>query len=128
MNGKRRGEHGAVGARRRTQPGVVLEKRALTDEWEFARYRKVGRGLHAVAIFFSERPASLSLYLFIFTFFFFLRAMPEAQGSSQAKGRIRAAATGHATARAMRDRSRICDLPHSSWQHQILNPLSEARD
>jgi len=26
------------------------------------------------------------------------------------------------------DPSRICDLHHSSWQHQILNPLSEARD
>ena len=28
----------------------------------------------------------------------------------------------------MRDPSRACDLHHSSWQHQILNPLSEARD
>ena len=26
------------------------------------------------------------------------------------------------------DPHRICDLRHSSWQHQILNPLSEARD
>ena len=25
------------------------------------------------------------------------------------------------------DPSRICDLHHSSWQHRILNPLSEAR-
>ena len=28
----------------------------------------------------------------------------------------------------MPDPSRICDLPHSSWRRQILNPLSEARD
>ena len=28
----------------------------------------------------------------------------------------------------MPDLSRICDLHHSSWQRQILNPLSEARD
>ena len=28
----------------------------------------------------------------------------------------------------MRDPSLICDLQHSSWQHWILNPLSEARD
>ena len=29
---------------------------------------------------------------------------------------------------AMQDPSRVCDLHHSSQQHQILNPLSEARD
>ena len=33
-----------------------------------------------------------------------------------------------ATATAMQDPSRIYDLHHSSWQHQILNPLSKARD
>ena len=32
------------------------------------------------------------------------------------------------TATATRDRSHICHLHHSSWQHQILNPTSEARD
>ena len=34
----------------------------------------------------------------------------------------------HATAIAMQDPSCICDPHHSSWQCQILNPLSEARD
>ena len=28
----------------------------------------------------------------------------------------------------MSDLSRVCELHKSSWQHQILNPLSEARD
>ena len=32
------------------------------------------------------------------------------------------------TATAMQNLSRICNLHHSSWQCQILNPLSEARD
>ena len=32
------------------------------------------------------------------------------------------------TARAMQDLSFICNLHHSSWQHQILNTLSKARD
>ena len=32
------------------------------------------------------------------------------------------------TATATRDLSHIFDLPHSSWQRQIPNPLSEARD
>ena len=34
----------------------------------------------------------------------------------------------YATATAMWDPSRICDLHHSSEQCQVLNPLSEARD
>ena len=34
----------------------------------------------------------------------------------------------YATATAMWDLSTICNLHHSSWQCQILNPLSEARD
>ena len=34
----------------------------------------------------------------------------------------------YTSAEAMQDLSCICDLPHSSLQHQILNALSEARD
>ena len=34
----------------------------------------------------------------------------------------------YTTATATKDPSHICDLHHSSWQCQILNPLSEARD
>ena len=34
----------------------------------------------------------------------------------------------YATATAMRDLSHVCNLHHSSWQYQILNPLSKARD
>ena len=33
-----------------------------------------------------------------------------------------------AYATAMQDPSHVCDLYHSSWQCQILNPLNEARD
>lgn len=32
------------------------------------------------------------------------------------------------TATATRDPSLVCDLHHGSWQRQILNPRSEARD
>ena len=32
------------------------------------------------------------------------------------------------TATATPDPSCVCDLHHSSWQHRLLNPLSEARD
>ena len=34
----------------------------------------------------------------------------------------------YTTATALPDLSYICDLHHSSWQRQILNPLSKARD
>ena len=34
----------------------------------------------------------------------------------------------YATAIETQDPSHICDLHHSSWQHWILNPWSEARD
>ena len=34
----------------------------------------------------------------------------------------------YATATATWDLSHVCDLCHSSKQHQILNPLSKARD
>ena len=34
----------------------------------------------------------------------------------------------YARATATRDLSHVCHLYHSSQQHQILNPLSEARD
>ena len=33
-----------------------------------------------------------------------------------------------ATATATPDLSQVCDLPHSSWQLWIFNPLSKARD
>ena len=56
-------------------------------------------------------------------------AAPEvAYGSSQPRGWIEAVAAGlhhsHSNARS----KPVCDLHHNSWQHQILNPLSEARD
>ena len=34
----------------------------------------------------------------------------------------------YTTATATQDPSRVCDLHHSSWQRQILNPLRQARD
>ena len=55
-------------------------------------------------------------------------ASPASYGSSQARGHIRAAAEACATAMAIPDPSHICDLCHILRQHQILNPLSKARD
>ena len=34
----------------------------------------------------------------------------------------------YATATEIQDLSHVCELHHSSWQHQVFNPLIEARD
>ena len=46
----------------------------------------------------------------------------------QARGQIRATMPAYTTATATQDPSCVCDLHHSSWQCQIFNPLSEARN
>ena len=57
---------------------------------------------------------------------FFLMATPVAYGRSQARGQIGAAAAGLHLSQAIPHLSHICSLYHSSsWQHQILNPVSE---
>ena len=62
-------------------------------------------------------------------FFFGLLAIswaaPAAYRGSQARGPIGAVAAGHSH---VGDPSHVCNLHHSSQQHQILNPLSEARN
>ena len=62
-------------------------------------------------------------------FFLFLlfRATPVAYGDSQTRGsKSEMQLLVYATATP--DPSRICDLPHSSQKHWILNPLSKVRD
>ena len=75
----------------------------------------------------------VALQLFLFLFFFF--SLPCFLGLHlwhievpRLGGLIRAADTGLHHNHAMPDQSHVCDLHHSSWQHQILNPQSEARD
>ena len=91
-----------------------------------------GQQLHIFfcTIFALSSPLYVSLQTSLFAFFFFpldFRAAHAAYGSSQARGPI-GASTATATATATQDPSWVCDLPHSSRQCWILNPLSEARD
>ena len=74
----------------------------------------------------SKRKAALKntiLFVCLFFFFCFFRAGTAAYGSSW--GRIRAIAAG---LHHSRSNAGPKDLHYSSWQHQILNPLTEARD
>ena len=63
-----------------------------------------------------------------FSLSFFFKATPAACESSKARGRIGAVVAGLHHSTATRDPSCICNLHHSSWQCQILNPMSKARD
>ena len=58
--------------------------------------------------------------------FFFVRAALATQRSSQARDTFGAATASHSHHSNAR-LSRICNLHHSSRQHWILNPLSQAR-
>ena len=65
---------------------------------------------------------------FFFFFFFFGIFRATAYGNSQTRGWIGAAAASHSHSHSNVGPSYVCHLHHSSWQCQILNPLSEARD
>ena len=66
-------------------------------------------------------------YFILFYFIVFFRVTLTAYGSSQARGRISYGSWPTPRATAIPNRSCVCDLYHSLWQHWILNPLSEAR-
>jgi len=69
--------------------------------------------------------ASWLLRLLTFFFFFFIgRHMEVPRLGVESELQLLA----YTTATATPGPSHICDLHYSSWQHQILNPLREARD
>jgi len=67
---------------------------------------------------------SVMLYNFFFSFFCLFRATSAACGSSQARDPIRAVAW----LTPQQHQIRAASATYSSRQHQILNPLSKARD
>ena len=73
----------------------------------------------------------LGIFLFFF-FFLFVFLGPHSQHMEVprpgVKSEFQVPAYTTATATATRNLSHVCNLHHSSRQHRILNPLSEARD
>ena len=65
---------------------------------------------------------------FIFFFHFFHMLHPRHMEVSRLGFKSELQLPAYTTATATRDPSRVCDLHHSTWQGQILNTLSEARD
>ena len=88
-------------------------------------------------------PHIVCVYIYMYIYLFGLfRAAPMVYGSSQARATAAGLWHSHSNAgselqlqllayviaTAMQDLSCICNLYHSLWQRQTLNPLSEARD
>ena len=67
----------------------------------------------------------LSIHIYIF---FFLGLLPRNMEIPRLGVESELLLPAYTTAIAMPDLSRFCDLHHSSWQRQILNPLSKGRD
>ena len=68
-------------------------------------------------------------YFFRIFFFFFNLGLHLQHMEGPSLGvRLELQLLAYTTVTAMQDLSRVCDLHHSTWQRQILNPLNEARD
>ena len=69
------------------------------------------------------------IYLFIYLLsFVFLGPNPQHMEVPRLGAELELQLPVYTAATAMQDTSLICHLHHSSRQHRILNPLSEARD
>ena len=91
--------------------------------------RKICSLKHWAKITSGTVDSFLEIVLFLFfSLFAFSRAASVAYEGSQARGLIGAVAASCAKATATQDSSHVCDLPHSSQQRRIPNPLSKARD
>ena len=79
--------------------------------------------------FIHIREGRDSLFFFFF-FFFFVFLGPNLRHMEVPRLGVKSGLQlpVYATATAMQGLSQVCDLHHSSWQWQILNPLSKGRD
>ena len=64
----------------------------------------------------------------IIIFFFFLGLNQRHMEVPRLRAESELQLPAYTTVIATQDPSRVCNLHHSSWQHQILNPLSRVRD
>ena len=88
-------------------------------------YHKVGHMQH----FWSSCSGSNNTLLGNFFFFLvFLGLHTQHMEVPRLEVELALQLPAYTRATAMQDLSHICDLHHSSWQYQILNLLSKARD
>ena len=84
--------------------------------------------MHNAAVNVSIKISLCWYWCLCFCLFCLFRAIPAAHGGSQPGVESELQLPAYATATAMQDLSGIYDLHQHSWQHQILNLLSEAWD
>ena len=72
--------------------------------------------------------ATEKFFLFLFLFFVFLGPHPWHVEVPRPGVQLELQLPAYATATATPDLSHVCNLHHSSWQRQIINPLSKPRD
>ena len=70
----------------------------------------------------------MNCVLYIYIYFLFCMATPAVYKVPRLGAKSELQLPGFATATAKPDLSFICNLHHSTWQCQILNTLSEAKD
>ena len=68
------------------------------------------------------------IFFFVWGVVLFLGVYPRHMGVSRLGVELELELPAYSTAIAMPDPSCVCNLHHSSWQRQILNPLSKPRD
>ena len=81
-----------------------------------------------ILFYFILRITTFLNFYYLFIYFCFLGPHPQHMGVPRLEVKSQLQLTASATAKATQDPNRICNLHHSSQQHWILNPLSEARD
>ena len=69
-----------------------------------------------------------TFFLLLLFFFFPLGPHPQHRQVPRLGDQYELQLLAYTIAKAMENPSGVCNLYHSSQQHQILNPLSEARD
>ena len=108
----------------------VVHPRPLCSHWAGGLVDAPGMNQphnHPMSPLISERSGIFPFprFFFFLVFFPFLVPLPWHMAVPKAKSLIGAVAT---RATAAQDLSSVCNLHHSSRQHQTLNPLSKARD
>ena len=100
-------------------------KNTYNINWNICR--RLLRGVKCIYLFIYLFMHSLFFFLVLFCFCF-LQPHPVAYRNSQARVESELQLPAYPTATATQDLSCICNLHHSSQQHQILSPLSRGRD
>ena len=105
-------------------PSITPVSSDVATEWERSGKSTVQPGLEAQSLDLQlgAAPSCPDFPSFLPSF---LMAIPAAYGGSRTGIESELQLPACTTAMATLDLSHVCDLRHSLWQHQILNPLSK---